>query len=136
MILCRCHSGVACRSRHPPSAPVQRRLQGPPAKSNLLAVGGGEVAIQDKAIINSISQPIAGVPRDFADIRISLNLDKPELGDFFSNDFSLLQESEGSGLTAAIYGRITPLSPPSDPARRLVQGPPAKSKLLAAQQNL
>jgi hypothetical protein len=31
-----------------------------------------------------------------------------------------------------LYLGITPISPPSDPARRPVQGPPARSKFLAA----
>jgi hypothetical protein len=33
---------------------------------------------------------------------------------------------------SALKALDTPLFPPSDPARRLPQGPPAKSKLLAA----
>ena len=33
---------------------------------------------------------------------------------------------------SAPFSPATPISPPSDPARRLLQGPPAKSKLLAA----
>jgi hypothetical protein len=40
-----------------------------------------------------------------------------------------------SGLLRQGYPGIsqsTPFSPPSDPAQRLLQGPPAKSKLLAA----